>query len=97
MFKDNLKALIDKKEKNPRQYSQIVDIKYGTFNNWINGTREPNFDALLKIKQKHEEKFNENINLDWLISGEGEMFIKQISSDDEIMAKFKKFREQEGF
>jgi hypothetical protein len=52
-----------------------VGIKYGTFHSWIRGEREPRFDVLLKIKKEYLEKMGKNINIDFLISGEGEMFI----------------------
>jgi hypothetical protein len=75
MFSDNLKSLVGLEGYNPRQFSQIVGVKYGTFHSWIRGEREPRFNVLIKIKEEYLEKMGKEINLDWLITGKGEMFI----------------------
>ena len=84
MFKDNLKTLIKRSSMNVEEFSQIVEIKTATIYNYRSGDRQPDMDTLLLIKQKYLEKTGKNINLDWLISGEGEMFITQQKSSPVI-------------
>lgn len=75
MFSDNLKSLVSLEGYNPRQFSQIVNVKYGTFHSWIRGEREPKFGVLIKIREEYLHKMGKKINLNWLLADEGEMFI----------------------
>jgi hypothetical protein len=75
MFKENLKNLIRKETKGVSEFSQIVDISTDSIYNYQNGKRTPDIETLFVIRKKYFQVKGKRINLDWLITGEGEMFI----------------------
>lgn len=75
MFADNIKKLIDNESFKTPRLAEILDMNYAKLNSWMSGMREPKFDALLDFVDRFEAKLNKKINLHWLISGEGEMFL----------------------
>ena len=84
MFKDNLKNLIRKQSKGVAEFSKLVEMNIDNIYNYQNGKREPDFNILYQIKLRFREKTGKNINLDYLITGEGEMLISEIPSNTEI-------------
>lgn len=68
-----LNLLIKLKQLTIKDFAEQCDIPYRSMYNYVRGDREPNLDALYKISQTF------NVNLNWLITDQGEMF-KNISN-----------------
>ena len=89
MFKDNFQAFLNKEGMNTPKFSQIVEIKKGTIYSWLNEGKEPKYDSLVQIKQKYREKLGKDINIDYLITGEGGMFMNEtIQPSEELRQMF---------
>lgn len=97
MVGKELKELLLKEEIKIVDFSKIVGINQKTLSNYINGVSSPDVKTMRLIKNKYREKTGKNINLDWLITGEGEMFIKDKPNDEEIKADFDKLLQESGF
>ncbi|NDV46292.1 helix-turn-helix domain-containing protein [Paludibacter sp. 221] len=72
------------------KFSEIIGLEQKTVNNYLKGRRKPSLEFLVKI---HEVL---NINLDWLITGRGEMQLKESKeaeqsgvSDNELILQLK--------
>ena len=87
MLGNNLKILLKQEIKTVSQFSTIVGISTDSIYNYQSGKRKPDADILLQIKNKYREVTGKIINLDWLITGEGEMFISEKSKDEEFDKK----------
>jgi len=68
--KDRLKILISILRITLKEFSQKTGIPYITLQHYLRGTREPGTENLQKIALQLD------INLNWLLTGEGEPFIK---------------------
>ncbi|MDU5695474.1 MAG: helix-turn-helix transcriptional regulator [Haemophilus parainfluenzae] len=68
-LKDRLRASFDAKSLKIVHVSEITGISYSTLQNYLRGVREPNVENLSKLS------VHLNINLSWLLTGQGEMFI----------------------
>ena len=69
---ERLKQVMEVKGFNLKTFSEQADIPYRTLQNYILTNREPNAESLVKL---HSQL---GINLNWLMSGEGEMFGSEI-------------------
>lgn len=69
-IKDRLNFLIDKLKLSYSKFSQITKIPYASIQNYVYGKRVPTIENLQKIH------IHLNVNLNWLLTGEGDMFIK---------------------
>lgn len=56
-----------------------LDMKYTTINNYLNGTKDPSAEFLMRLKSTFLD-----ISADWLLAGEGSMFKSNKPSDEEI-------------
>lgn len=70
-IKERLKILIDLLGFNIKQFSRQTGIPYRTLQNYLLGLREPTIENISKIST------HLGINLNWLLTGEGEIFIKK--------------------
>ena len=68
-LKDRLRASFDAKSLKIVHVSEITGISYSTLQNYLRGVREPNVENLSRLS------VHLNINLSWLLTGQGEMFI----------------------
>ncbi|MDP0380317.1 helix-turn-helix domain-containing protein [Glaesserella parasuis] len=68
-LKDRLRASFDAKLLKIVEVSEITGISYSTLQNYLRGVREPNVEILIKLS------IHLGINLNWLLTGQGEMFI----------------------
>lgn len=75
MIGKELRALILEEKIRAKDLSQILGMLQSTISNYLNDTSSPDVKTLRIIKQRYKNKTDKNINLDWLITGEGEMFI----------------------
>ena len=69
---ERLKQVMEVKGFNLKTFSEQADIPYRTLQNYILSGREPNAEALMKLHTRL------GINLNWLMSGKGEMFGNEI-------------------
>ncbi len=74
------------------EISTQVGISYRAYTSYERGDRKPSFDFLESLVNKF------NVNLNWLIANNGEMFIapKYESVKDEIMAQVEKMLDDRG-
>lgn len=75
MIGKELRKLILEEKIRAKDLSQILGMLQSTISNYLNDTSTPDVKTLRIIKQKYKNKTGKEINLDWLITGEGEMFI----------------------
>ncbi|MDG6280432.1 helix-turn-helix transcriptional regulator [Glaesserella parasuis] len=68
-LKDRLRASFEAKLLKIVEVSEITGISYSTLQNYLRGVREPNVEILIKFS------IHLGINLNWLLTGQGEMFI----------------------
>lgn len=69
-----LKLLRDNAMLNQGSFADSLGLKQGSLSDIERGKAYPSVDVLIKIKSIY------NVNLDWLISGKGDMFISSIPS-----------------
>lgn len=62
------KAIIDLKFKSQGDFAKFLDIPRQLVSNYVNDLSKPNYNILYELYKSL------NINLNWLISGEGNMF-----------------------
>lgn len=66
-----LSIIIEKLENgNASRFAKNAKIIPGTLHNYLKG-RSPNIEAIINIRDAY------NINVDWLLTGEGDMFINE--------------------
>ena len=70
-IKDRLRQVINELNLSVRDFSEKTGVPYQTLMNYLQGTRSPNVENLLKIS------IQTNTNLHWLLTGESEMFLKK--------------------
>lgn len=63
-----------------RAFASKLEMKSTTVNNYLNGTREPNFEFLNKILSTFED-----ISAEWLMRGEGEMIREDDKTSEALM------------
>ncbi|MCK3655139.1 hypothetical protein A4G19_05005 [Pasteurellaceae bacterium Macca] len=80
---NRLKLLLDTQSLTIKAFSEITEIPYRSVQNYLREERDPNVEALNKICKKM------NINLNWLVTGRGGMFIEQISEKDLVNEEIK--------
>ena len=69
---ERLDALIKKLNKNPKTFSESIGYAPSVVYNIINGRNKPSFELIESIVRAYTQ-----INRDWLMAGEGEMFKAQ--------------------
>ncbi|HDL02128.1 MAG TPA: XRE family transcriptional regulator [candidate division Zixibacteria bacterium] len=77
-IKNRLKSLIDILGLRITDFSRKTGVPYQTLMNYLNGTRQPTTENLQKIS------IHTNINLNWLLTGEGEMLKSDAVNTDKI-------------
>ncbi|HIE02638.1 MAG TPA: XRE family transcriptional regulator [Thiotrichaceae bacterium] len=68
---ERLKKVILLKNKSLKDFSEYSKIPYITLQQYLSGKRKPPIDFLIKIKT------HSNISIDWLLTGQGEMYEKK--------------------
>lgn len=84
---ERLKHIMEAKGFNLKTFAEQANIPYRTLQNYILSGREPNAEALMKLHSRL------GINLNWLISGNGEMFDEtkneNITDELDLISNFK--------
>jgi transcriptional regulator with XRE-family HTH domain len=70
-----IEKVIEDKKLNPNLFANELGIKTTVIYNILKNRNKPGFDLLLKICGKY------NVNANWLLTGEGEMYLGSISND----------------
>lgn len=73
---ERLKRIMEVKGFNLKTFAEQADIPYRTLQNYILSGREPNAEALMKLHTRL------GINLNWLVSGDGQMFNSKLEVSD---------------
>lgn len=76
---ERLKQVIEDKNLNIKAFSETSGIPYRSIQNYLRNEREPNVEALIKLKEAM------NIDINWLLTGKGEMYYGL--PNDELEAK----------
>lgn len=79
--KDRLKILIDRLGLKLKDFSRKTGIPYQSLLKYLSGERTPTEDNLKKIA------IHLGVNLNWLLTGEGEMFIRKGGGGEKIDIK----------
>ena len=74
-----LNQVVEAKSLNIKEFSEISTIPYRSIQNYLRNEREPNVEALIKLKDTM------NIDINWLLTGEGKMF--RCLPNDELTEK----------
>ncbi|ACA32252.1 transcriptional regulator, XRE family [Histophilus somni 2336] len=65
---NRLKQVLEAKNMTVTEFSNVTGISYRSAMNYLNEGRDPNVEALLKIRQAF------GISITWLLTGNGTMF-----------------------
>lgn len=76
-----LRSVIDDRGMSIKEASEVVGIPYRTLQNYLLGEREPNAKAMAAIRT------HLGISLDWLLTGEGSMFLGVSAASSEAQTK----------
>lgn len=83
---ERIKRVIEYKNKSPRAFAIEIGFNYATLNNYLTGRRSAiNNDLLSKIASSYDD-----ISLNWLLTGEGEMLA--ISKDRAFNTEAERFK-----
>lgn len=98
MIDKNLKLIRNELDISAQKLANKLGVSLTSIQQYEAGTRKPNYEFLEKIHSIL------NINLNWLVSGKGEMFINEQSKtnrteidEEQIKALFDKFMQERGF
>ena len=75
MYRENLKKLRFELKLSAQKLADDLGIHKMTVSNYENGKREPTYEVMEKLHTLY------NVNLNWFVSGQGEMFIKEQPAD----------------
>lgn len=90
MISNRIQEIRKKLHLSQEEISTQIGISYRAYTSYERGDRKPSIEFLNKM-------FNQfNVNLNYLISGKGEMFNKIEPSDDELTDKIRKVLREEG-
>ncbi len=76
-MKDRIRKLMEAQHMNQQTFAQMTGIGAASLSSIFNGRTEPTLRHVEAIRKKFP-----NINLQWLLSGEGGMFVPASGSDD---------------
>ena len=94
---ERIQIIIDLKEIQPSKFADEIGVQRSSMSHIIAGRNKPSLDFLQKVVQRYPE-----ININWLLSGIGEPFLKEkneksenISTDIEVSTEFEKKKTKE--
>ena len=94
---ERIQIIIDLKGIQPSKFADEIGVQRSSMSHIIAGRNKPSLDFLQKVVQRYPE-----ININWLISGIGEPFLKEkneksenISTDIEVSTEFEKKKTKE--
>jgi transcriptional regulator with XRE-family HTH domain len=81
---ERLQKVFDVLNKTIKEVAVETGLPYRTLQNYLRGEREPNTEGLEKISRL-------GVNLHWLLTGEGAMFVQERDTLDFLVKEFEKF------
>lgn len=75
-MKDRIKEILDSQALNATQFAQKVNMNVSALSHILSGRNNPGYDALQKIIVNFPQ-----INVEWLMTGHGEMFKEMLPED----------------
>lgn len=75
---ERLKLVCEQKNWKIKEFAELTGLPYRTMQGYIGGEREPNAEGMTALAKV-------GVNLNWLVSGEGEMF--QSESQENVMSE----------
>lgn len=82
MIKNRLRQVMDYKNMNIKGFSETCEIPYDTLQSYLLGRRKIGIETIIKLH------VHLNININWLLTGEGEMYEKKTTEDVDTLTKF---------
>ena len=80
---ERLKLVLESKKLSIRSFSRTIHCADTTIGAILNEKAEPNFSTLYSILEAYPE-----ISPKWLITGEGEMYVRNDSNDEKLYEEF---------
>lgn len=80
---ERLRELINHLEISVAKFSKEIGVPQPTITSYLNDSREPGISFLLKIKNRYK-----NVNLNWIITGEGTMEKDSDKKYEELQNKY---------
>lgn len=71
-MQERFKQLLEEKELTATRFAAVIKVNASAMSHILNGRSKPGFDVLDKIGQAFPD-----VNLNWLVSGKGNMYIAQ--------------------
>lgn len=87
---ERLKQVIESKNLNIKEFSELSGIPYRSVQNYLRNEREPNVEALTKLQERM------GIDINWLLTGKGAMLVIEIDSNslsEQEMRLLKNYRQ----
>ena len=82
---ERLRQVCEAKNWKIKDFAEQTGIAYRTLQGYVGGEREPNAEGMTSIAKA-------GVNLNWLVSGEGEMFLSDVkinlTTKEEILIKY---------
>ncbi|WGE76147.1 helix-turn-helix domain-containing protein [Actinobacillus equuli] len=72
---NRLREVMEYKGLNIKAFAELLDVPYRTLQNYLLNERDPSAEVLIKVSDVL------NVNLNWLMCGEGEMFNLPLVND----------------
>lgn len=69
---DRIRELLSKEQLSPSQFADEINLQRSSLSHVLSGRNKPSLDFVMKIKQRFSD-----VNLEWLIFGNGNMFLGQ--------------------
>ncbi len=77
---ERIQQLINDKKLSATQFSDEIGIQRSSLSHVLSGRNKPSLDFMLKIKTRFPD-----VNLDWLLLGEGQMYKEEKDTEDRII------------
>ena len=96
MYSDNLRKIRKELDISAQKMADKLGVSQGSIAQYESGKREPNYNFISRLNEIY------NVNLNWFVSGQGEMFIGQHKEtsggidEAQIKALFDKFMAEKG-
>jgi transcriptional regulator with XRE-family HTH domain len=78
MIGERIKMLRKRLNMSQKKFSEMLDVSLITLQRYEKGEREPSSDFLINLKNKF------NVNINWLLTGQGKMFLEEDKGDNKI-------------
>ena len=75
-IKERIRDVINAQNMTVKGFSEVMDIPLRTLHNYLSGQREPSAEFLIQLLSRLD------INLNWLLISEGEIYISKIKVTD---------------